>query len=247
MKPLLVILGGLGFSMMTFIAGLIVATAFFNVGEDRNHLGGRDVANLWTNQPVRVDPAKNQFERLPAAESMTASSASSVRIASADPDMADEAMASIAQSGSGSQGEPDLMPTGTFPATEPVNESSEPEIINEAHMDWCSNRYRSYRPRDNSYTPFSGGRRECVSPFTSSSSADMAQSKEAVSPQPLGSDSFEEQVEARSEVDTEFEEASLRGQFSAEHIQSCFSRYRSYSPEDNSYQPYGGGPRQQCQ
>ena len=33
---------------------------------------------------------------------------------------------------------------------------------------------------------------------------------------------------------------------SDDHIDYCFSRYRSYRPEDNSYQPYGGGPRQQC-
>ena len=31
------------------------------------------------------------------------------------------------------------------------------------------------------------------------------------------------------------------------HIASCFARYRSYSPEDNSYQPYGGGSRRQCE
>ncbi|RUX50229.1 BA14K family protein, partial [Mesorhizobium sp. M7A.F.Ca.AU.001.01.1.1] len=34
---------------------------------------------------------------------------------------------------------------------------------------------------------------------------------------------------------------------SADHVDSCFSRYRSYRPEDNSYQPYSGGPRRQCQ
>jgi hypothetical protein len=32
-----------------------------------------------------------------------------------------------------------------------------------------------------------------------------------------------------------------------DHIQVCFDRYQSYRPEDNSYQPYGGGPRQQCE
>ncbi|TGV78178.1 BA14K family protein, partial [Mesorhizobium sp. M00.F.Ca.ET.158.01.1.1] len=34
---------------------------------------------------------------------------------------------------------------------------------------------------------------------------------------------------------------------SADHVDSCFSRYRSYRPEDNSYQPYSGGPRRQCE
>jgi hypothetical protein len=35
--------------------------------------------------------------------------------------------------------------------------------------------------------------------------------------------------------------------FGSEHVQACFERYRSYWPEDNTYQPYGGGPRQQCE
>ncbi|MER8725965.1 BA14K family protein [Mesorhizobium sp. M1027] len=30
-------------------------------------------------------------------------------------------------------------------------------------------------------------------------------------------------------------------------MQYCFSRYRSYRPEDNSYQPHSGGPRRQCE
>ena len=33
---------------------------------------------------------------------------------------------------------------------------------------------------------------------------------------------------------------------SSDHVAYCFSRYRSYRPEDNTYQPYGGGPRRQC-
>lgn len=34
---------------------------------------------------------------------------------------------------------------------------------------------------------------------------------------------------------------------SADHVAYCFDRYRSYRPEDNTYQPYGGGPRRQCE
>ncbi|MER9869926.1 BA14K family protein [Mesorhizobium sp. M0136] len=30
-------------------------------------------------------------------------------------------------------------------------------------------------------------------------------------------------------------------------MQYCFSRYRSYRPADNTYQPYSGGPRSQCE
>lgn len=37
------------------------------------------------------------------------------------------------------------------------------------------------------------------------------------------------------------------GWIDADHVSYCFSRYRSYRPEDNTYQPYGGGPRRQCE
>jgi hypothetical protein len=33
------------------------------------------------------------------------------------------------------------------------------------HVDWCSDRWRSYRASDNSYQPSKGGRRACTSPF----------------------------------------------------------------------------------
>jgi hypothetical protein len=35
--------------------------------------------------------------------------------------------------------------------------------------------------------------------------------------------------------------------YSTEHQQYCFSRYRSYRAEDNTYQPFSGGPRRQCE
>ncbi|MBX3531054.1 MAG: BA14K family protein [Rhizobiaceae bacterium] len=34
-----------------------------------------------------------------------------------------------------------------------------------AHVRWCSAKYRSYRAWDNSFQPYRGGRRECVSPY----------------------------------------------------------------------------------
>ncbi len=35
----------------------------------------------------------------------------------------------------------------------------------EAHVDWCYNRYRSYRAYDNTFQPYNGPRRECYSPY----------------------------------------------------------------------------------
>lgn len=37
--------------------------------------------------------------------------------------------------------------------------------INPRHVDWCSNRYRSYRAYDNTFQPNRGGRQQCYSPY----------------------------------------------------------------------------------
>ena len=35
-----------------------------------------------------------------------------------------------------------------------------------SHVNWCANRYRSYRAYDNTFQPYNGGRRQCVSPYS---------------------------------------------------------------------------------
>ncbi len=93
------------------------------------------------------------------------------------------------------------------------------------HGEWCSHRYRSYRPEDNTYTSYSGARRECISPYSGSS----------------------EEVGGYLEASVTGGIAESGSEISSDHIESCFARYRSYRPEDNSYQPYSGGPRRQCE
>lgn len=34
-----------------------------------------------------------------------------------------------------------------------------------AHVEWCYDRYRSYRASDNTYQPYNGPRRQCYSPY----------------------------------------------------------------------------------
>lgn len=34
-----------------------------------------------------------------------------------------------------------------------------------SHVQWCYDRYRSYREYDNSWQPYNGPRRECISPY----------------------------------------------------------------------------------
>lgn len=43
--------------------------------------------------------------------------------------------------------------------------SNRPARVSGDHVQWCYDRYRSYRASDNSYQPNYGGRRECVSPY----------------------------------------------------------------------------------
>jgi len=37
--------------------------------------------------------------------------------------------------------------------------------MSQAHVNWCASRYRSYRAYDNSFQPYNGPRRACVSPY----------------------------------------------------------------------------------
>lgn len=35
-----------------------------------------------------------------------------------------------------------------------------------SHVNWCANRYRSYRAYDNTFQPYNGPRKQCVSPYS---------------------------------------------------------------------------------
>jgi hypothetical protein len=99
--------------------------------------------------------------------------------------------------------------------------------LSPSHLAWCASRYRSYHPDDNSYLSYSGQLRPCVSPYLEAANAGDGGENGAG----LG-------VYAADGGGTAL---------SADHVDTCFSRYRSYRPEDNSYQPYSGGPRRQCE
>ncbi len=51
--------------------------------------------------------------------------------------------------------------------------ASSPAALDE-HARWCSSRYSSYRVEDNTYQPFSGGRKQCNSPEIQSASNNMS-------------------------------------------------------------------------
>jgi hypothetical protein len=135
-----------------------------------------------------------------------------------------------------SRPEPARAPRSVDTTTTAAIAASPPAVaINASHIEWCSRHYRSYDPGDNSYNAYSGIRRVCVSPYSDDPASDKAPRKMGSSPEMPELVSAAEAGEINS-YDVNFE-----------HVRSCFDRYRSYRPEDNTYQPYGGGPRQQCQ
>jgi len=86
------------------------------------------------------------------------------------------------------------------------------------HLRWCASRYRSFNPATNSYRSFSGEVRTCSPP-----------------------------LETTAPVSKYSKGQAARSSFVGERVATwCASRYRSYRPEDNTYQPHGG-PRRVCQ
>jgi hypothetical protein len=148
MRPLLIAVSGLGLALVMFVSGLIAATAFFSAEPERQLSLATDKTDVWTNQAVKVNTAVQEFDRLPARPAPQQLQTKSA--VDTSPRTADVANAGEERS-----------------ATEAERQSQDvlqAEMVT-AHVEWCSSRYRSYRPYDNSYTPYSGGRRDCISPY----------------------------------------------------------------------------------
>ncbi|WP_234819614.1 MULTISPECIES: BA14K family protein [Sinorhizobium] len=271
-KGLLAGLCGLALSLALFLSGAAVATFILNGNPAREPQLDMNQSEIWTEQPRAVNPAAQQFERLPARAAAIDVSPKepletekgkepvvtlpSERIATTKGKEAVEDFPEHVVTTQGNEAAEDLpsepeviarvngdekelpsldsMATGsvqTIPSEEQPVSAAGPT----AHVEWCANRYRSYRARDNSYTSFSGGRRTCISPYMNAAGTPL----EVALPPPTP----EESVDAPSaEMDLSADATNL----SFEHVDYCFSRYRSYRPEDNTYQPYDGGPRRQC-
>lgn len=244
MKPLLSIL--LGFTAAsglvgTGIAGTILVMTMDPNRQDDTQVAGKhqNVAQLWSAEPRRVDTGSQQLERLP----------STVAAATTEPQAAS---ASLAEDGSA--GEIDAFTTAALPedsSAGPADPAPNPYIddLAASHTAWCGDRYRSYRIEDDSYTPYSGGRRLCVSPW--SEELEAARSDDLAYPPATSEVPVEDMAASAIQASYDGGSYSTTGTQTAMlddmHVQDCFSRYRSYRPDDNTYQPYGGGPRLQCE
>jgi hypothetical protein len=216
MRSLLIAMSALGFALVMFLSGLVAATAFFNA-EPKRQLSLATETDVWTDHPVKVDTSAQSFDRL-AARPVPAQSVTQTAAQTAGPGRK-PAVAALEK---------------PVVSAEP---DSQPVMLREtiaAHIAWCSDRYRSYSADDDSYTPYGGGRRNCVSPyFGTSDVVDRYYDHDQATYRP-------------SEGRVEVVYADDQNYVSTEHIEYCFSRYRSYRPEDNTYQPYDGGARRQC-
>jgi hypothetical protein len=234
MKPLLAAAAGFTLSLGMFAGGAVLATYTLSAKPVAVKAGSaQDVADLWTAQPKTIDQDDQQLERVAAAplpaepETVAADDGgerSEITLASADPMAWPSPEPAI-----------DEMTTSATGPTAPSAEDDMPAAgLPVAHMQWCADRYRSYRPETNSYTPYSGGSRVCVSPY-----AEPSQDEDGA---------MVVQASARNvSAAAPSSESGRHVEMTSRHLQSCFDRYRSYRPEDNTYQPYGGGPRRQCE
>ena len=244
MKKALAVASGFVVGLGMFGGGALVTFMVLKTAPDRALAASTDVADVWSSAPRVVDASAQDFERLPGV----APAGEQVASARAMPDE-----------------EPvDVMTTASLG---PREQAGEPRVVDPleaelivAHVEWCFGRYRSYDPDTNTYRPYRGGRQDCVSPYleeleaiASSGGADWAD--EAASEE--GGVEFASIEERPARVEEAGGALLLRvdgrapaGQASgltAAHVEACFSRSRSYDPATNTYQPFGGGPRRQCE
>jgi len=120
------------------IVGISAASAVMSNPEGP-HLTALSEPDLWTSEPVRVDVAKQRYERVKPLYSSYVTNGAVVKIA-----------------------------TTTTVERSLASESAKDELAAAAaHRDWCVQRYRSYDGTKNTYRSFSGEIRTCVSPFAS--------------------------------------------------------------------------------
>ncbi|WP_192360987.1 BA14K family protein [Mesorhizobium mediterraneum] len=221
MKAFSAVLGGFVLTLAVFASGLAFAVWILSAEPVRQAAPTSSVAELWPREPRKVNPASQRLERLPARE------VPEVPVDQVPVDRTSKPADSAA-----------LAPTVTGsikPATD------EPQAVPAAHVEWCASRYRSYRPSDDHYISYSGEQRPCISPYL-----DAGPVEPAAQPPDDGASYIEATDTWPMDGDVPSDETAA-AQLPPDHVDYCFSRYRSYRPEDNSYQPYSGGPRRQCE
>ena len=284
MKALLGIVGGFVLTLAVFASGLAFATWLLAAKPVRQATPTIGVSELWTKDAQPVDQQKQTLERIPAQQAAGAP---------AKPAGTEGGTQTAALTPSAPQAHPRLQPLpGVSEPGQPAPDANAPQPATPdrqalqqlpvAHLQWCANRYRSYRPDENSYRSYSGELRPCISPYydpggdrTASIGAGQSDQagqdgqtsvnnqQSAATNDQMSDDHAEMEGYAPSgdgyaatyggppeEISPEAEAARQQASgrpVSGDHADYCFSRYRSYDPQDNTYQPFDGGPRRQCE
>ena len=220
MKPVIKLLSASALAAGMVIGGVVLASAALAPEEDPHRFTDLDIKDLWTMEPVRIDRTAQNLERLPPRYAS--------HVVMVEPDLgASDQSEQTATAGRGSKvGDIDTLVTAA------IDESTSgfgADTLPPEHFSWCEARYRSYDPVRNTYRSFSGDIRPCDSPYQVEIMAEL------------------EEGDARVMTVSANGSNPGAGMEDEGHVRACMERYRSYRPSDNTYQPYGGGPRQPCQ
>jgi hypothetical protein len=240
LRAILLLLTTLVFAVVVFCAGLAVTAHL--IAEPEPHRFAHLDTPLWTSKPVAIDPATQNYERIAAIPA----------IASLPPvDPRDKGFASFGDDNISNQTEVGQS-ADTAQTSVALRDGMPPVATSDpAHTEWCFERYRSYNLDDNSYQPYGGGpRAQCESPWTpiaqdmqANVSADHLEQKTGTPSATSVAYSEDQAAETGEQMPVEHAAASAPA---GAHEEWCYARYRSYRVDDNSYQPFDGGPRRAC-
>ncbi|WP_040300829.1 BA14K family protein [Agrobacterium albertimagni] len=220
MKPVIKLLSASALAAGMVIGGVVLASAALAPEEDPHRFTGLDIKDLWTMEPVRIDRTAQNLERLPPRY------ASHVVMVEPDAQATDRSVQTAASERGSEVADIDILVTAAI--DEPTSGFGADTLPPE-HFSWCEARYRSYDPVRNTYRSFSGETRPCDSPYQVEVMAELDEGDAQVMTVSAGGNNPGAGMENEG------------------HVMACMERYRSYRPSDNTYQPYGGGPRQPCQ
>ena len=226
MRVFAALVAGLLLSVTTFAAGVLGTMSYLSRPLPAPRGAGTDVAELWTSEPTPVEVGSQRLQRIPPRASENAVAvASTVDVSDAkQPETLEGADDEVAV---------DRLATGSTEASA----EEEQAFLPEKHVNWCASRYNSYRIDDDTYQPFRGARKRCRSPYPVAEANGFY----------LNDGAAQEVLQSsRRAIGQGNDAAEVEAAELSDHERDCSERYRSYRPEDNSYQPFDGGPRRQC-
>jgi hypothetical protein len=221
MRTLAAFVAGLLLSVVTFSTGVIGAILYLSTPEPASFSRTSGVTDLWTTKPTVV--ARSQRGLVGVG---------SDQISGLHSELGNQSNELIEQKVV-TDAEPDRFSTGSI--VEELNQS--PKTLFFEHVQWCTSRFNSYRAADGTYQPYNGKRRRCVSPYIADGIHVHDDDRGAADEILLSSH--------RSLGDGDQGDPLVTADID-DHTRKCSERYKSYRAEDNTYQPYNGGPRRQC-